>query len=477
MNRSMLQGASATVALLVGLGFGNTAWAAASEQNEAVRRVRQHVQMLKEVRKAQAFTTKPQAFTVKAQAFKVKSEAARLRPGIRLASFSPEELAAEQDGEVLEDVAEPMVVELPADSVADEVEAPPQAEPEPVPAPVPKKAEAPPPEPAPVAKKAQVAPSPAKAESRQVITASAEVPPQPDLPGVLTRKGTLVVEPSIEYSHTDVNQFSFGGVAILDTVLVGAIEAKQANRDAVTATLGLRYGFTNRLEGELRLPYMYRNDSTTNTFVNSSNIAARTDLSDHGLGDIEGAVHYQINDGFGKWPVLVANFRAKSNTGTGPYDVSRDSLGIEEELATGSGFWGFEPSLTVIAPSDPAVFYANVGYLWNVERDIDKQIGSRTVRTVDPGDAVRIGVGMGLALNEKVSFSIGYQHDWIMKTTTEFADGDVDSEALSVGSMTFGVNWQMSDTTALNVSVAIGVTSDAPDVRLMARVPIAVNLF
>ncbi|MBX9635494.1 MAG: transporter, partial [Magnetospirillum sp.] len=263
----------------------------------------------------------------------------------------------------------------------------------------------------------------------------------------------------------------------LDTVLVGAIEAKQANREAVTATLGLRYGITNRLEGELRLPYMYRSDTSTNTFVNSNNVAQRTDISSDGLGDIEGAVHYQLNDGIGKWPVMVANFRAKSTTGTSPYDVSRNSLGIEEELATGSGFWGFEPSLTVIAPSDPAVFYANVGYLWNAKSDINKQIGSRTVKTVDPGDAIRFGVGMGLALNEKVSFSIGYQHDWIMKTKTTFADAEVNSESLTVGSMTFGVNWQMSDTTALNVSVGVGVTRDAPDVRLMARLPIALNLF
>ncbi|MBC7906408.1 MAG: transporter [Rhodospirillaceae bacterium] len=429
MNRSALQGASATVALLVGgLGLGDPAWAANAE-TEAIARVRQHVQMMKENR-----TVEP------AKAVRLKA-----KPGLRLVAYSPDELAAEAE----EEVAEPTIVEVPVEM---EVEPAPEV--------------------------TDVAPPPPpKSESQQVVTASAEVPPQQEMPGVLTRKGTLVVEPSIEYAHTDVNQFAFNGVEIVSAVLVGAIEAKQANRDAVTATLGLRYGITNRMEGELRLPYMYRNDTSTNTFVSSGNIAQRTDLSDHGLGDIEGALHYQLNDGIGKWPVMVANFRAKSTTGTGPYDVTRNALGIEEELATGSGFWGFEPSLTIIAPSDPAVFYANVGYLWNVESDIDKQIGNRTINTVDPGDAVRFSVGMGLALNEKVSFSIGYQHDFIMKTKTQFADGEVNSESLSVGSMTFGVNWQMSDTTALNVSVGVGVTSDAPDVRLMARVPIALNLF
>ncbi|MBC7952150.1 MAG: transporter [Rhodospirillaceae bacterium] len=454
MNRSALQGASATVALLVGgLGLGSPAWAATGSDTETIQRVRQHVQMLKENR--------PPAKAVR--------KSATAKSALRLAAYSPDELAAEQAAEALEEMAEPTIVEVPVEMETDMDPAPDMAEAVPEPAPVP-----PPP---PIAQ-AEPAPPPApKAEEKQVVTASAEVPPQQEMPGVLTRRGTLVIEPSIEYAHTDVNQFSFGGVAILDTVLVGAIEANQANRDAVTATLGLRYGITNRMEGELRFPYMYRSDSSTNTFVNQSNTAQRTDLSDHGLGDIEGALHYQLNDGMEKWPIMVANLRVKSTTGTGPYDVSRNNLGIEQELATGSGFWGVEPSLTFIAPSDPAVFYANLGYLWNAQSDINKQIGNRTVNSVDPGDAVRMGVGMGLALNEKVSFTIGYQHDWIMKSKTKFADGEVSSSSLSVGSMTFGVNWQMSDTTALNVSVGVGVTNDSPDVRLMARVPIALNLF
>ncbi|MBI2236045.1 MAG: transporter [Magnetospirillum sp.] len=319
-----------------------------------------------------------------------------------------------------------------------------------------------------------------KAQARQEeAQAPAELPPAEEKAGVLTRQGVLVIEPSIEYQHTDINRFVVGGVAILDTVLVGSIEATQANRDAVTGTLGLRYGITNRLEAELRIPYMYRQDSTTNTVVNTNNTVATTSLTDHGLGDIEGAVHYQVNEGEGSWPFFVANLRVKSTTGTGPYDTKRNSLGIEEELATGSGFWGIEPSLTVIAPSDPAVFYANIGYLWNVARDIDKVVANnRTVSRVDPGDAIRFGVGMGLSLNEKVSFSIGYQHDWIMKTTTTFAEtGDFNSETLNVGSMNFGVNWQISPDTALNVNIGIGVTNDAPDVRLMARMPIALTLF
>ncbi|HTH18162.1 MAG TPA: hypothetical protein VL974_16005 [Magnetospirillum sp.] len=408
-------------------------------------------------------------------------------------------------GPVDEDGAEPLIVEIPADEpetlpavvqpAATERQQVPQAafaeqavpvsapatveEPAPQQQPVQAAVEPPaPPQPVrPAVSQPQPAPQQAVAETSQQNTASADIPAAIDIPGVLTRKGALVIEPGIEYSHSSQNQFAFGGVQILNTFLVGAIEAKQANRDAITGTLGLRLGLTDRLEAEARIPYMYRNDSSTNTLIDAGGANETVSLSDHGLGDVEGALHYQFNDGTGKWPVFVGNFRAKSATGTSPYDVSYDQFGVARELATGSGSWGLEPSLTVIAPSDPAVFYANIGYLWNMQADVNKQIGTRFVEKVDPGDAIRFGVGMGLALNEKVSLSIGYQHDWIMKTTTTFSDGTAKSSTLSVGSLTFGVNWQMADNAALNVSVGVGVTTDAPDVRLMARVPITLNLW
>ncbi len=297
------------------------------------------------------------------------------------------------------------------------------------------------------------------------------------IPGVLTHEGVLVLEPSIQYLHASLNNFVAGGVAILDTVLVGNIQATQTNQDAVTGTAGFRYGVTNRLEVEARIPYMERSQSTTNTLVSTNMPQSTTDLRNDALGDIEGAVHYQVNDGRDDWPIFVANMRIKSNSGRGPFDVTRDSAGIETQLPTGSGFWAFEPSVTLVAPSDPAVFYANLGYLYNLSADENQMIGSQYLGRVNPGNAVRIGMGMGIALNEKVSFSLGYQHDFIGETTFHFSNGEFKSPSLSVGELNIGVNWQINQDTALNINVAVGVTRDAPDVGLMARMPISVKLF
>ena len=297
------------------------------------------------------------------------------------------------------------------------------------------------------------------------------------IPGVLTHEGVLVFEPSIQYLHASLNNFVAGGVAILDTVLVGNIQASQTSQDAITGTAGFRYGVTNRLEVEARIPYMERSQSTTNTIVSTNTPQSTTDINNSNLGDIEGAVHYQVNDGAQDWPIFVANLRIKSNSGRGPFDVSRDANGIETQLPTGSGFWAFEPSVTLVAPSDPAVFYANVGYLYNLPTDENQMIGTQFLGRVNPGNAVRIGMGMGVALNEKVSFSLGYQHDFIAETTFHFSNGQFTSPSLSVGTLNIGVNWQMDQNTALNINVAVGVTRDAPDVGLMVRMPISVKMF
>src|SRR3546814_5682476 len=71
---------------------------------------------------------------------------------------------------------------------------------------------------------------------------------------------TLVVEPSIQYSHSQVNRFTFLGVEILDTFLIGLLEAQDADRDLYQAAITGRFGITDRLEAEIKVPYIYRDD-------------------------------------------------------------------------------------------------------------------------------------------------------------------------------------------------------------------------
>jgi hypothetical protein len=178
---------------------------------------------------------------------------------------------------------------------------------------------------------------------------------------------------------------------------------------------------------------------------------------------------------------LVGNLRVKTPTGRGPFDVNRDANGLETELATGSGFWGIEPSVTAIYPSDPVVFFGNVGYLWNLGRDVNERIGDTVIEHVNPGDSIRMSVGMGVSLNERTSASAGYQHDYVFKTKTDFRGGDgarlaAESDSLQIGSAFLGASYRLSDRVGVNATFQIGATSDAPDMQATLRIPISFDL-
>ena len=200
-----------------------------------------------------------------------------------------------------------------------------------------------------------------------------------DVGGVLTPRGTLVVEPQLEYTYDTANRFFFNGIEIVDALLIGIIEVNKAQRETLTASLAGRYGITSRLEADVRVPFVVRRDRLTRQEVGEAEESTDT-LQMNGLGDIDFGLHYQLNRGNGGWPFFVANLRAQSDTGKGPYDVDP-----EDEAPTGSGFWGVEPSLTVIYPSDPAVLFANVGYVYNFASDVtNKHFTSGTTSTGSP---------------------------------------------------------------------------------------------
>jgi hypothetical protein len=202
-----------------------------------------------------------------------------------------------------------------------------------------------------------------------------------------------------------------------------------------------------------------------------------SDRNGNGLGDIEASLSYQLNRGLNGWPYFLSNLRYKSTTGEGPFDVSRNADGIETELPTGSGFHAIEPSITMLYPSDPAVFFANLGYLFNLSDDIDKNYGEQRVGKVDPGDATRISFGMGLSLNPRASFTIGYKHDFIQETRTEINGVNFSSSRLDVGSLLLGYNFNVKKNMQANLNLELGVTDDAPDVTLTLRLPYSLHMF
>ena len=288
-----------------------------------------------------------------------------------------------------------------------------------------------------------------------------------DQGGVLTPRGSFSVEPSFQYSHSSSNRVALVGYTIIPSITVGLIDIRTVESNTLVGALSVRYGITSRLELETKIPYAYRTDSSTSESAGEegSNVTRVFTADGNGLGDVEFGLRYQINRFGGNNAYYIAGLRIKSNTGEDPFDVPIDSAtGLATELPTGSGFWGIQPSVTVIVPSDPAVFFGSVSYMYNVSRTISG------VGKIDPGDIIGFNFGMGFAINEKTSLSMGYDHNVVgrVKRNDELLPGTLLTQ---VGTLLVGYSYKYNEKFGLNLSLGAGLTQAAPDVQIALRVP------
>lgn len=313
--------------------------------------------------------------------------------------------------------------------------------------------------------------APPKEEKRPEIAAL------PDSGGVLTPKGVLMYENSLDYVNTTSNVFTFNGVQLADVVFIGYTNATTAKRQVIQDSNRFRIGLTNYLEADVRVPYVYRNEtsSVTNT---STSTTVRKSIEGNGLGDIDGGVSYQLNRGKDGAPFFVANARYKANNANGPFDVDYDADSVAKELPTGTGYHSAEASLTAIKVSDPAVLFGNIGYVYNFEDTVDKEFGNTRVLKLDPGNAVNASAGMGFSINPETSFTLGYKHSYVFKTTqyNQAVDTGIysktESDTASAGALLVGGSYRINPITSLNMNVEVGATREAPDVRVGFRVPV-----
>ncbi|KAA1176399.1 transporter [Marinobacter salinexigens] len=297
--------------------------------------------------------------------------------------------------------------------------------------------------------------------------------------GIVTRPGRLTIEPAFSYAHSNSTLVAVEGYTVIPALLIGLINISEIQRDIFVSSLSFKYGFTSRLEAAVRVPWLnISEDLKERQAFEGTPVDTLRESSGEGLGDVELTIRYQLNDGLRGWPYVIGVIRVKPPTGEGPYDVDKrtvfdsegNPIGIElEERPTGSGFWSFEPGFSFILPSDPAVLYGNLSYVWTQEEDQGEENGG----IVDPGDVIRFGFGMGFAFNERTSFSLSYDHSVIQKTTFE-RDFDLLGAAFDrthVGTLSFGLSQRLSNDAALNLTVGIGVTENAPNTEITLKLP------
>jgi hypothetical protein len=313
-----------------------------------------------------------------------------------------------------------------------------------------------------------------------------EIAPIIDQPGVLTAQGKLVVEPGFQYGYSSNNRVALVGYTVIPAILIGLLDVREVKTSTYIPSIALRYGVTKRLEVEAKVPYVKTSGSTISREVFTGTAVDNVfNASGAGLGDVEATVRYQLNYGNEKMPYFVGWLRYKSATGKDPFEVVTDCVtrcvgnttgtGLPLGLPTGTGFQALQPGITWLLPTDPAVFFGTFSYLHNFARNNV----SRTVLNgekedlgkIAPGDIFEFSFGMGLSLNEKASFSIGYDQAiiWPTKQNGQTVPGSV---RITQGTLLVGYSYRFNDRYTLNLSVGAGLTRDTPDLQVNLRLPI-----
>ena len=308
-----------------------------------------------------------------------------------------------------------------------------------------------------------------------------------DQPGVLTPKGKYVLEPSVQYSYSSSNRVALVGYTIIPALLIGLVDVREVKRNTMTGALAVRYGLSNRVEVEARLPYVYRSDSTISRELFTGSASERVfSNSGRAIGDVEIGARYQLNDGGINMPYFLGSLRFKSRTGKDPFDVVTDCVtrcvgntsgtGLPLDLPTGSGFYSLQPGLTWLFPSDPAVFFGGVSYTYNFKRSgVSRQVlnGEREfIGAVQPGGIFGVNFGMGLALNDKSSFSMGVDLNSVGRTRQNGVPLAT-SVRTQLASLLLGYSYRYTDKTTFSVTVGAGLTRDTPDLTLNLRIPMS----
>ncbi|MCG2585743.1 acetate kinase [Massilia sp. TS11] len=314
------------------------------------------------------------------------------------------------------------------------------------------------------------------------------VAPLFEQPSVLTPAGHWTLEPSAQLAYASSNRVALVGYTIIPAILIGLIDVREVKRTTLTAALALRRGFGKRWEAELRLPYVARQDATVSRELFTGTAVERVfDTSGHHQGDAELSLRYQLSGEASARLFTVAGLRLKSRSGRDPFEVVTDCVrrcvgenatgtGLPLEVPTGSGFVGVQPSLTWLLAADPAVLFGSLSYTRNLPRhQLTRRVRdgqSEWLGTLSPGDAFGMNLGVGLALNEQLTVSAGYDHTLLGRARQNGAvlPGAVRTQ---LGTLLLGMSYRLDAKRSINISLGAGLTRDTPDVSLNLRLPFA----
>ncbi len=289
-----------------------------------------------------------------------------------------------------------------------------------------------------------------------------------DQGGVLLPEGVFQLEPSIDYTSISSDRVNISGFSIFNAILIGTIRVDDVNRDILTGAVTARYGSGNRTQVDLRIPYVYRNDTETTGIGTGDALERRT--TGHGLGDASVTLSWQPLTAKGGRPATIVRVQAEYPTGKSAFEIERvaptenSPERVLVEAPTGSGFYTFSPGVTFVWPIDPVVLFAGGAYNYTFGRRF------REFGFVEPGHGFEFFTGLNMSINERVSMNFSFLDKQRFATS---ANGlKIPGSGTHDARLSLGASVGLTDKMSLVIASSAGLTDESPDFAFSVRLPI-----
>ena len=298
----------------------------------------------------------------------------------------------------------------------------------------------------------------------------------------------LTIENSLTYARYDRKLLTLNGFLALDAIFLGNIAIENVESDSLTYNLAFRWGVSPNLTLNADIPFLERKTVYQKGGAGGSAAAiAQEETNGGGLGDIALSGNYRLFPEQGKVPETVLTFGVTAPTGREPYGVDwkvleRDDdqfirFAVPSQQPTGNGVWQGNVGLSAVKTADPAILFANIGYIYSFKRsfdDIDSNPDTVNPGEVRLGNSFYFGAGVAFAFNERTSLSLSFSDKLSARASTRYENGQwvkvIGSDA-NAGTLNIGVTYALNQHATLVTLLGVGLTPDAPDFSLAFKVP------
>ncbi|BAS68391.1 hypothetical protein [Bathymodiolus septemdierum thioautotrophic gill symbiont] len=248
---------------------------------------------------------------------------------------------------------------------------------------------------------------------------------------IITNKGKFKLDLSMSYNNLELQ-----GVQASDGVLIqtgptsfvsvpSKVGQTQINSDILIANIGVRYGFSDNLEGYLRVNYLNANSRVTDLSGSSS-------TSDSKLADTWVGLNYLFSEDMGT-PALIGSI---------------ETTLYEEYTSDNAQFKSYQIGVTTYRAIDPIVLSLTSGYRFNQVRKYDN---------IDykPGNFFFISPSVGFAVNDTITLTTGFQ--WLNKQPDKI--NNTNQGALSTNTdLILGMGYGQAKNSIINTTLKANIS-------------------